>query len=538
MRHSVWLLFLLLLLPAYAKEVRSISRVAGSVFFKLDDGIADITFNTPSGLRFRNYPTDRFISPPEQPAERVEFAVIESESVVRLISRGLIVEVEKRPFKTSFFASNSEPLLSNGVIDQIPSGMTSITFLAGKDNRFYGLGARNDAVLNLRGKIVESTKPFLVSSSGYGLYLPLLPKARFDLGSGNPEQIKVLQSEPLVDFCFYAGSGIKDVFDQHHLMQPRELEYQRRDVMPLPAEERPQYAQLVSGHPTSVLPQILHQSLSGIPVPAVDATILLKQPNASRRRFEDLFSLMPVLLVPKDLNLSESTVAFRRSLEPHLITYLQEVKDRGFPVIHPLPFQFPTDPKAASISDEFMLGDELLVAPLLFSSRRRTVYFPQGNWTDLRSNHIHRGRRYESIRSTGGEIPLFVRNGSILPLARNEGIDLHYFPKLGAEYFIYEPEISQISQIHAGPAADILRLQIESAIKRNYEWVIHNVIEPASIEVGTIRYTRAESQASLSAGQWFYDGTRKNLHIRAAVQSGEDLIVNVMFPQNEWFDFR
>jgi len=141
-------------------------------------------------------------------------------------------------------------------------------------------------------------------------------------------------------------------------------------------------------------------------------------------------------------------------------------------MLHPLPFQYPTEIEGRQRADEYLLGDELLVAPLC-NGNQRSVYLPRGNWTDLRSGVTHKGR--QTIQVTGDQATplLFLRNGSILPLAEGATIVLHYAPKLGAEFFIWEPDHEDISQVHGGPSADFLRLEIESKKDRTYEWIVY-----------------------------------------------------------------
>jgi len=92
-------------------------------------------------------------------------------------------------------------------------------------------------------------------------------------------------------------------------------------------------------------------------------------------------------------------------------------------------------------------------------------------------------------------------------------MELHYFPKLAGEFFIFESELEDYSQVHAAPAGEYLRLQIESKKGRDYEWVVHH----------------AERPSDVSGGSWRYDAARKNLHIRCRVEAGGDLILNVAF---------
>src|SRR5437016_1799982 len=91
---------------------------------------------------------------------------------------------------------------------------------------------------------------------------------------------------------------------------------------------------------------------------------------------------------------------------------------------------------------------------------------------------------FENARSqvrkvTTASLPVFARNGSIVPLDSAAGMALHYFPKLGAEFFLIDSE--GWTQVHAAPAGDVMRLQIESKKAREYEWVVHHVERPAKV---------------------------------------------------------
>jgi hypothetical protein len=106
---------------------------------------------------------------------------------------------------------------------------------------------------------------------------------------------------------------------------------------------------------------------------------------------------------------------------------------------------------------------------------------------------------------------------------------LHYFPKLGAEFFLLEQDIGGYSQVHAAPADDIMRLEIESKKSRPYQWVVHHVDRPASVSFGERVYRAVASLDALVDGAWFYDTGNRNLHIRVNAKAGEDCIVNLGF---------
>jgi hypothetical protein len=126
-------------------------------------------------------------------------------------------------------------------------------------------------------------------------------------------------------------------------------------------------------------------------------------------------------------------------------------------------------------------------------------------------------------------LPVFARNGSIVPLDSPGGIGLHYFPKSGAEFFLLEPESLTWSAIRAAPAADVVRLQIESRVARDYQWVVHHIEQPAEVGFEGRHYREVPDVSKLEDGAWFYDKPRKNLHIRVKVAAGEDRVINVSF---------
>ena len=154
--------------------------------------------------------------------------------------------------------------------------------------------------------------------------------------------------------------------------------------------------------------------------------------------------------------------------EMFLGAYMREIHDRGLPIFRPLFLQFPKDPNAARQPGVTMFGDEILLAPKCASP----ITLPQGLWTNLKTDMEHKGRTQVELTD---EVTLFARNGTIVPIQTADRLELHYYPKLAAEFFLYEAGIGDYSQAHASEALDIWRVQIESKVARRYEWVIHHL---------------------------------------------------------------
>ena len=176
---------------------------------------------------------------------------------------------------------------------------------------------------------------------------------------------------------------------------------------------------------------------------------------------------------------------FRQQLRTFFSTYAAELNDHGYPVWHPLPFQFPDDGECARHADEFMLGDEMLIAPIYQPGDQRSVYLPRGIWTNLETNQATPGWRTITVHTKS--LPVFARNGAIIPLDSATGMALHYYPRLAAEFFLLESDLADYSQVHAAPAADILRLEIESLKEREYQWVIHHMDKPSQVGFAEVK---------------------------------------------------
>ena len=121
--------------------------------------------------------------------------------------------------------------------------------------------------------------------------------------------------------------------------------------------------------------------------------------------------------------ISESfTKAFRQAAEmkyklmPYVYAQAKDCTERGLPMVRALLVEFPDDPGAWLVEDEYMFGSQILVAPLLESGNSRTCYLPRGKWIDYQNGKVYEGG-YQTIEV--GEIPavILVRDGSLIPHA-------------------------------------------------------------------------------------------------------------------------
>ena len=107
----------------------------------------------------------------------------------------------------------------------------------------------------------------------------------------------------------------------------------------------------------------------------------------------------------------------RYRLLPYLLASARACAARTLPMARALVVDWPDDPSTWAIADQWLLGEFLLVAPILDSTGRRRVYLPAGTWTDWASGARLEGRRWIERTADVATLPLYVREGGIIPMA-------------------------------------------------------------------------------------------------------------------------
>lgn len=124
------------------------------------------------------------------------------------------------------------------------------------------------------------------------------------------------------------------------------------------------------------------------------------------------------------------------SLMPYLYAVGADAAATGVSVARPMLFDFPDDPAVTHLDRQYMLGPDLLVAPVMSADGSVEVYLPAGTWTHLLTGEKVAGRRW--VRETHGfdSLPLYVREGAVLARgAREDRPDYDYLDGLTFEVF-------------------------------------------------------------------------------------------------------
>jgi alpha-glucosidase/alpha-D-xyloside xylohydrolase len=140
----------------------------------------------------------------------------------------------------------------------------------------------------------------------------------------------------------------------------------------------------------------------------------------------------------------------RYRLLPYLYSTVHECATTGMPIMRALWLHFPDDPKAVACGDQYLWGRNILVAPVVEKgASTRGVYLPRGAWYDFWTNERVEGGREISRAVDLETMPLYVREGSILPLGPvkqfagekiDEPLSVFIYPGADGSFLLYEDD--------------------------------------------------------------------------------------------------
>jgi len=130
------------------------------------------------------------------------------------------------------------------------------------------------------------------------------------------------------------------------------------------------------------------------------------------------------------LERARAALGLRVRLMPYLYTAAWQATEHGWPLARPLFWPDGADPALWDVDDAFLLGDHLLVAPVIAEgATERTVRLPAGEWFDLHDSAVAwAGAQEQTVPAPPEHIPVLVRAGCVLPLDEAEGLTLHVYP--------------------------------------------------------------------------------------------------------------
>ncbi|MFI8378868.1 glycoside hydrolase family 31 protein [Leeuwenhoekiella sp. NPDC079379] len=152
----------------------------------------------------------------------------------------------------------------------------------------------------------------------------------------------------------------------------------------------------------------------------------------------------------------EALVSFKKyddlrySLTPYLYSTMYKNHKDGSPIMRALVLDYQEDPNVYAITDQYLLGDAMMICPVTTKgAKTRTVYLPEGNWINYWTQEKYTGKRFINVLCPLDEMPMFIKEGAILPTQDGvetigsktpELITLDIYAGKNAEFQLYDDD--------------------------------------------------------------------------------------------------
>ena len=182
----------------------------------------------------------------------------------------------------------------------------------------------------------------------------------------------------------------------------------------------------------------------------------------------------------------------RMSFVPYLYSAFMEYNRTGMPPFRALVMDYPDDPKVWNCDLQYMMGDRVMVAPVVAGTKESDVYLPKGGWRDFWT-----GKRYEGGETYKLPVPLakmllFVKDNSLLPMA-------------GAAQNVEDPLLHQLTVRVYGTGANGCTLYEDDGVTLAYRTGAVNTVDltwdPAK-QAGALTRTGNTNAPAYEAVKW------------------------------------
>ncbi|MFI5060828.1 MAG: hypothetical protein ACHP7F_05230, partial [Actinomycetales bacterium] len=174
------------------------------------------------------------------------------------------------------------------------------------------------------------------------------------------------------------------------------------------------------------------------------------------------------------------------SLMPYLYAAGREATAQGTPLMRPMQLAFPGDPAVDYLDRQYLLGPDILVAPVFSADGEVEFYLPDGTWTNYFTGETVRGGVWRKETHGFLSIPLYVREGAVLPVGgRDDRPDYDY--RDGLTLRAYPGPDGRRAVTITTPSGDTAEYVVERSGDRvtatgpaDSEWSLH-VVSNASV---------------------------------------------------------
>ena len=119
---------------------------------------------------------------------------------------------------------------------------------------------------------------------------------------------------------------------------------------------------------------------------------------------------------PRAEKIAKKSIELRYELLPYIYDLYYISHKEGLPIFRPMIMEYEKDMNLLNMREQFMLGENMLVAPVLYEGERsKTVYLPKGSWFNYFTMEKLQGGKWYKLPCELDEILVFVKEGAIIP---------------------------------------------------------------------------------------------------------------------------
>jgi alpha-D-xyloside xylohydrolase len=150
------------------------------------------------------------------------------------------------------------------------------------------------------------------------------------------------------------------------------------------------------------------------------------------------------------VDVARTFIKLKLRLMPYLYSAGIEAHEHGTPIIRAMTMEFESDRNVAHLDAQYMLGGDLLVAPVFSADGTVEFYLPAGLWTNYFTGQQVRGPVWRTEKHGFDTLPLYVREGAVIPLGNRDDVpDYDYLDGLSLEVYPTEGEDSRAVTVYS-----------------------------------------------------------------------------------------
>lgn len=234
--------------------------------------------------------------------------------------------------------------------------------------------------------------------------------------------------------------------------------------------------------------------------------------------------------------LMKEALDLRYAMAPYIYTQARIAYDTGVSLCRPLYYEWPDNNEAYKHGEEYMFGNDILVAPIVKRAdangiSTKNIWLPEGKWYEATSGKVLEGNQFYTRTFTQADIPHYYREGAIIPFypeilhlkERPESLILRFAPGETGEFHYYEDEndndnyeqgaytFTRITQAVNGNEGTYTIYPAEGSFngmptERSYTLELLAVNLPEEVKVDGNAYTQSDTKSS---GTWYYNREKR-----------------------------